>query len=329
MQLVQVNEVFSFNYTAYDQADDLYVAFQIYDISSDTPVFLDQVQATYSAFGSYLGNYTAAINKSYGVIGLVYTDNTYSTVDTSRAPSADVFQTFGNSVLYLPFLYSAFDQAGSLYVRASIYNMTSGSPSLAATANMTEIDFGVYFGSYVGTSLNTYAVIGVVYTSNSYATPDYNYAPSSDSFDCIQSGLGVIGAAYLTSTYSNSSFSGPHIPKNVVPPIILTQGNTAVLYLTAVDSSGIPVDLTGASITSYINAPNGAGIAEFGNSQHTVNPDQVNYEGQFTLTLSEADTASLGVGDHKEILSVVTIGSVVISFRGFNVLGVLAGVPLE
>lgn len=187
MQLVNPSQAFSFNYTAYDQASNLFVAFSIYDVTTGTAVFLAKVLSTYSAFGSYMASYTSVASKSYLVIGVVYTDNTYSTADLTRAPTSNLYQALGGSgtLSYLCFAYSAFDQQSGLPVQAMVYNMTSGSPVSVGTAAMTYVAFGTYFGSYVGTSGNSYDVLGVVYTDGTFTVPDTSRAPSSDEFDCI------------------------------------------------------------------------------------------------------------------------------------------------
>ncbi len=111
--------------------------------------------------------------------------------------------------------------------------------------------------------------------------------------------------------------------------IVITQGNTATLQLTATDGNGNPINLTGATFSTQINGPNGNFVVTFPNSQHTANPDQVDFEGQFTLALAISDTANLGTGFHKEIITTITIGSQVVSYRGPNILKVLPPTPYQ
>lgn len=329
MQIVQANQNFGFNYTAYDQSPSLNVAFNVYDVTTGTAVFLQKIIATYAGFGSYTGVFAADPAKTYVVIGVVYTDNTYVTVDTTRSPSADVYQSFGSAVLNLGFVYAAYDFANTLNIKGKVYNTTSGSPVLVGNVTMAYIAFGVYFANFNGSVLNNYQIIGVVYTDGTFTTPNFNYAPSSDSFDCVQSGVGVIGAAYLVSQYGQTVNFGPKIPHNALPPIFLTQGDVATLNLKAVDVNGMAIDLSGASFTTYINGANGQAIQSFPNGQHTANPDQINFKGDFALALSAGDTALLGLSGHKEILTAVLVSSTTIYFRGFNLLAVLPAVPLE
>lgn len=112
-------------------------------------------------------------------------------------------------------------------------------------------------------------------------------------------------------------------------PIQFTQGDSAVLNLTATDGDGNPIDLTGATFQTLVNGINNGTPVVFPNSQHEANSDQVSNTGQYTLTLSEDDTASCGLGSHKEILTQITIGGNSVYYRGFNTLQVYAPVPFE
>lgn len=189
---------FSFNYTAYDQSPSLFVAFSIYDVSTGSANFLTKVVATYSATGAYMADYLGVSGKTYLVIGIVYTSNTYSTPDASRSPSAETFQVFGGVVTFLGVAYAAYDQSAILNVQGAVYDMTTGSPVLIQTIAMTEVAFGVYFGSFTGTIGETYQITQVVYTDNTFVTPNYLYAPGCDAFDCITgSAISVLGSANL------------------------------------------------------------------------------------------------------------------------------------
>ena len=109
-------------------------------------------------------------------------------------------------------------------------------------------------------------------------------------------------------------------------PLVFTQGDQVVLNLTALQS-GVPVDLTSAVFSTQIRGPNQT-IVTFGNSQHTANPDQTNFKGKFTLSLSSTDTASLLPYSGLEILTQILIaGSNPIYFHGFNILTVLQNIP--
>ncbi len=107
--------------------------------------------------------------------------------------------------------------------------------------------------------------------------------------------------------------------------ISFTQGDTAILNLTATDGSGNPFDITAAVFTSYIKGSNGV-IVTFPNAQHAI---VTAASGTYTLTLSTADTANCGLGMNKEILTQIVQGGSTIFFRGINILTVNPPVPLQ
>lgn len=108
--------------------------------------------------------------------------------------------------------------------------------------------------------------------------------------------------------------------------IIITQGDTANLGLTAVDGSGNPIDLTGAAFTTYIRGANGV-VLTYPNGQHTANPDQTNFKGQYVLALANTDTQNIPFGNNKEIVTLIVIGATQINYRAPNILTVLSPVP--
>lgn len=110
--------------------------------------------------------------------------------------------------------------------------------------------------------------------------------------------------------------------------IQFTQSDTALLQLTAQNGNGVPQDLTGADFTSSFLGLDGA-VISFGNSQHTANPDQVLHRGQFTLSLSAADTNSIPAGINKELLTLVVQGGQQIYYRGPNLVTVFTKVPRQ
>lgn len=109
--------------------------------------------------------------------------------------------------------------------------------------------------------------------------------------------------------------------------IVITQGDSAILQLTAQDKDANPVPLTTATdFTTYMKGPNGV-IVEFDNEQHEIVDAAA---GIYSLTLSSDDTGSIGLGLHKEIITrIVFSGGSTVYFHGFNVLTVLANVPLQ
>lgn len=188
MELIVTSQKFSFNYTAYDQNDSLYVQFSLYDVTSGTAVFIQTVTGIYSDFGSYMGTFTEASVKSILVIGAVYTDDTYGTVDTSRATSADVYQVIPSSgrVTFLPFAYATYDLDDDLNLQGTVYDMSTGSPIFVENISMVDVTLGVYFGYYTGILGKSYQITSVVYTDDTFDTPDLTRAPGCDEFDSIE-----------------------------------------------------------------------------------------------------------------------------------------------
>lgn len=210
MRLIQTGQKFSFNYTAYDQDSALNVAFSIYDVTTGTAVFLTKIVSSYAASGAYTGTYTGAADKTYLIIGVVYTDNTYLTVDTSRAVSSDIYQSLQNSVSYLAFAYPSYDFSSSLHLRAAVYNLTTGTPVFVQNVSIAYVDLGVYFGHFTGVVGDTYNIASVVYTTTGFSTPDFDYAPSVDEFDCITltDNMFVYGQANLVGQNLNAFLQG-------------------------------------------------------------------------------------------------------------------------
>lgn len=110
--------------------------------------------------------------------------------------------------------------------------------------------------------------------------------------------------------------------------LAFTQGDAALLKMVANKAAGSPYDLTGATLTSYMLGPDKA-LVTFDNSKHTIDPDQTTHKGRFSLSLLTADTASVGLGDGKEIVTKAVQGGTVSWFHGYNILSVLSSVPVR
>lgn len=108
--------------------------------------------------------------------------------------------------------------------------------------------------------------------------------------------------------------------------LTITQGNQLTVTLTCKDSDGNGVDITGASLSTLIRGVAGETVT-IPNDQHTINPDQVLYPGQFALELTSDDTEAFALGIHKEIITQVTIGTDIVSYRGAGQLKVLPAAP--
>lgn len=140
--------------------------------------------------------------------------------------------------------------------------------------------------------------------------------------------MNILGAAYLISYSADLDNKSPLPtgPHTLQPTVQITQGDNVSLILTAVDGNGIPVDLTGATFVSTMSAPLGEYV-QIPTDQHVANPDQVNFKGQFTLTLTIDNTMAISAGLHKELLTSITSGGATVYFRGFNLMNVYSAVP--
>jgi hypothetical protein len=108
--------------------------------------------------------------------------------------------------------------------------------------------------------------------------------------------------------------------------IQFTQGDAVTLVLNA-NQGGSAITLTGATFVTKFR--NGTQVVEFDNSQHTADPDQTANKGKYTLALSSSDTAQISAGPNKEIVTEITIGGSVVSFRGPGLLNVLDPDPIR
>lgn len=82
------------------------------------------------------------------------------------------------------FVYTAYDESTSLFVRAAIYDIT-GAPAFVANVVMSNVVRGTYSGIYTGTTGVTYLVEMAVYTDGTYATPDPLRSPGSLTVQCV------------------------------------------------------------------------------------------------------------------------------------------------
>lgn len=111
-------------------------------------------------------------------------------------------------------------------------------------------------------------------------------------------------------------------------PLEFTQGDTITLTLQAQDDYGNPQNLTGATLQTQIQGPNGVGPVTFGNSQHTISNQTTNL-GQFTLSLAQADTTNCGEGAAKDIVTQAIISGSPTFYRGYAILTVYANAPRQ
>lgn len=322
--IVNPGQNVSFVYPTFDGATGLYVAGNLYDVSNGTPAFMSQIPMTdVLSDGVYVGQFMPSTNASYLVIMLVYTDVGLTIVDTSRAPGAENYDAFVTDSTLLNFNYGAYDQASNLTINATVRNLTD---SLSSPVSMSHVLGGVYFGRFQGSVNKTYAVVKV---STDVARP-----PGADNFQAyIFTGGNTIINNFVLATLISQKTEDTLVGQKTVANsfneanmIQFTQGDNAILNLTATDGDGNPVDLTGATFTTYIKSSNGSAVSAFNNSKHSIVSAPA---GTFTLTLTPTDTAACGEGGNKEILTVITQAGKPIYFHGFNMLTVYAAVPLQ
>ena len=107
--------------------------------------------------------------------------------------------------------------------------------------------------------------------------------------------------------------------------IEFTEGDSVVLNLTALDGSGNPINITGATFTTQIMGPANTPVS-FDNSHHAVVGGPL---GTFTLTLSTTETASIATGEQKEILTKIVVGGATSYVHGYKLLRVNPAVPIR
>lgn len=79
-----------FNYATYDQNTSLYIQGSVYDMSSGTPVLVDQVVMDHVFCGVYFGSFVGVSAKTYAIASAVY-DSSYTTPDPYRAAACENF----------------------------------------------------------------------------------------------------------------------------------------------------------------------------------------------------------------------------------------------
>lgn len=87
---------FAIKYEAYDAGpDELFIRADVWDVTElpDPPVLVEQIPLTrIGDKGMYAGLFTGLSTHVYVIEKLVYTDNTYATLNTDRSTDADDVQ---------------------------------------------------------------------------------------------------------------------------------------------------------------------------------------------------------------------------------------------
>lgn len=180
MNLFNADQRFTMSYAAYDQAEDLDVRFSVYDISTGTAVFIEDVQATFLALGTYEASYIPEAGKIYLVIGAAYTSGTPTPY---RSPTCETYREVGSTMLATA--YGTYDYNAGLFIQTSIYDASGVTPTFIQNTPMVLVALGVYLAMYIATADKAYNFISAVYTDGTYATVDTNWSPVSEDMDCV------------------------------------------------------------------------------------------------------------------------------------------------
>lgn len=203
-----------------------------------------------------------------------------------------------------------------LDVAARVFDDSGVSPVIVGGPIAMENYFGnSYRCKFIPEIGKTYVVSKAVYTDGFFVTLDDNYSQASESFQAI-AGSVILGAAVQGQNLSTSLLGNP---------LSFTQGDTPILVLKAVDSDGDPVDITGATLTTYIKGPTGSNVI-IPNSQHTIT-DGLN--GEYEVALTSDDSEACQAGANKEVITKSVLLDNTIHYHGVGILTVLVPLPIE
>ncbi len=83
------------------------------------------------------------------------------------------------------FEYSAWDFSAVLNIVVKIYDNTTGTPTLVSSLVLTHWFDGQYVANYTTDDAKKYLYRTIVYTDNTFTTPDTNYSPDSGKIDYL------------------------------------------------------------------------------------------------------------------------------------------------
>ena len=205
------------SYTSWDALTSLYVQAKIYDMSSGTASLVGTYDLTSLKNGTYIYSFAATAGKKYLANIAVFTDGTYTTLDLPNHVPVDYEFSVNSNQTVLTF--TAFDASSGLYPQATVYDMSTGSPVLVGTFNLSYLVNGTYYTTaFQADPTKEYAVNISVYTSNTYGTLNSSYTPEDAIIELgdldpgitnVKSGVTYqVGGLSLTGTYSAFSVSG-------------------------------------------------------------------------------------------------------------------------
>jgi hypothetical protein len=192
MQIIAPAFPFLFTYGDSFQNSSLYVAANVYNITTGSPVFTAQVPMTNIGAGVYSGQYLAVSGQTYLVVSVPYLDSMYTVLNPEGAPVAECYKSWDAPFSLLAFNYGAFDQAAGLYVAASIYNASTE----VSFVEMPHVFAGVYFGTYTGTGTNPYKTKTLCYDPT-FTYVDMTRSPGTENFNIFPTPINLQGGAFI------------------------------------------------------------------------------------------------------------------------------------
>lgn len=149
--------------------------------------------------------------------------------------------------LSVPFDYTAFDLNASLSIAMKVYDVT-GVPTLVTTSPMLHVVNGSYQGQFTPVSGKIYLINKMVYTDGTFATPDINYSPGSETFYAQADVSGVPGTLDTVAI----EVAAIKVRTDLIPSIPATEGSVLNIPLnTLLASDGRLVNLD-APISSRV-----------------------------------------------------------------------------
>lgn len=130
----------------------------------------------------------------------------------------------------LPFDYTAYDEATDLDIAMNVYDTTTGTPSFVSQNAMEHVLLGSYVGFFTPTDQHSYLIEKCVYTDNTFATPDPNYSPGSET---------IFAGSQSVSVPTTQSFDAVAIVSVNDDVMAITQVSNHTLVLIQLDDERI------------------------------------------------------------------------------------------
>lgn len=112
MQFVDAAVPYPFEVT-YD-SPSLFVAMQVYNVTSGTPVFVNQVVMNHVYGNTYFGQFTPEAGQQYVINKAVFTDDTYTDLDIDYSQGSDSLRADDFAGIFLNALITHYQESGSV-----------------------------------------------------------------------------------------------------------------------------------------------------------------------------------------------------------------------